>query len=155
MHIVYTCLCIMYKYTCYLFKFAKKKLFKKRENERETWRKHAMPLSYRSIACWIVPCSRRTRHSTRPGPWEQLQWKTQITQYHIYFSIVHENQFFYWNRLPVYPLRIWENESQSGCCMKICKLTVYVYQNCMKYLRNIYFSKHSYCTPWKHDVSGL
>lgn len=31
MHIVYTCLCIMYKYTCYLFKFAKKNFFKKRE----------------------------------------------------------------------------------------------------------------------------
>lgn len=36
MHIVYTCLCIMYKYTCYLFKlFAKKNLFKKRERMRE------------------------------------------------------------------------------------------------------------------------
>lgn len=39
--------------------------------------------------------SQRTRHSTRPGPWEQLQWKTQITQYHINFSIVQENLFFY------------------------------------------------------------
>lgn len=85
----------MYKYTCYLFKLFAKKNPKKKKRLTITCNAAKLQEHCMLNCALLTYQSQRTHHSTRPGPWEQLQWKTQIIQYHINFSIVHENQFFY------------------------------------------------------------
>lgn len=84
-------------------------------------------------------CLAQVSEDTRPGPWEQLQWKTnQTTNRSISTSVLFMKTSFSTDTCCQYSFMSGERIHSLDVVVFVFKHTVYMYQNCMKYLRNIY-----------------
>lgn len=84
-------------------------------------------------------CLVHVSEDARPGPWEQLQWKTNQTKNcSISTSVLFIKTSFSTEMCCQFSFMSGETIDRLDVAVFVCKDTVYMYQNCMKYLRNIY-----------------